>query len=91
MKVLESGKEATFDPIAEYENSMNGIADRLDSVIIAMCGDEYAAWTYHAGVVAPPKEYDRAEPWFRELWLAREEANSAINYVQEMMEEGENV
>jgi|GEM_PF-2837648 len=90
MEVLESGKEATFDPIAEYENSMSGIADRLDSVIIAMCG-EYAAWTYHAGVVAPPKEYDQYEHWFKDLWLVREEANSAIHWVQEKTGEGANV
>ena len=72
--------------IAEYETSLSAIAQRLDTVIIAMFGDD-AAWTYHAGVVAPPKEYDRAESWLADLWLAREEANSAIHWVQSKLEE----
>ena len=80
-------EESAFDPIAEYEESLSAIAERLDNIIIAIHG-EYAAWTYHAGVVFPPKDYDRAEHWFRELWLAREEANSALHYLQGKMKEG---
>jgi len=88
--VEESGKEPAFNPIAEYEESLSAIAEHLDHVIIAMHG-EFAAWTYHAGVVVPPKEYDRAEHWFRRLWLAREEANSALHFLQEKMDGGKNV
>ena len=87
MEVVDSGKEP-FNPIAEYEKSLSATAERLNNIIIAIHG-EYAAWHYHQGVVLPPEKYDRAEFWYRELWLAREEASSAIRFLQRKMDEDE--
>ena len=81
-------RKEPFDPIAGYQESLKATTEKLDEIIIAIHG-EYAAWQYHQGVVLPPEKYDRSEHWFRELWLAREEANSAIRFLEEKMDEDE--
>lgn len=67
--------------IQEYEEALNGIADRLNRALIELLG-ENAEWSNNVGSVSVPTEFGTQPDWVKKVWLAREEANSVLNWVQ---------
>lgn len=74
------------EAIEAYEEALSGICDRLNDGLIQMLG-EGADWSNHVGSVNVPLEYGlQPDDYIRQIWAAREEANSALQSVQQDME-----
>jgi hypothetical protein len=63
-------------------DSLETVAADLDAYIIANLGDR-AAWTHNVGITKEPKKYGA----FASVWNCREEANSALHWVGEIIQE----
>lgn len=72
--------------VTEYENALSTICDLLNEVIIAILGED-ADWENHVSSTSPPSSILEnlpttiASETIGKIWLAREEANSVLNYV----------
>lgn len=72
--------------ISEYENALDTISKRLNDAIVELLGED-ADWENHVGECELPLEYRDGNKWLAPVWTAREEANSAIAWIQGQQEQ----
>ena len=75
------------EAIQHFTATLSEIADSLNEAAIGMLGED-ADWQHHVGSTTLPVEhFGKGHPDFiSKVWAARENANSAIAWVQQELE-----